>query len=218
MTERKGTGAILLAGGRATRLGGIDKPLLEIDGRSLLQRALDAVAGCEPVVVAGPARSDVAGAVTWVREDPPFTGPAAAIVAALAALPEQPARPDAPGPAWTLVLACNLADPAAAVAALTGARAAASADLDGWCLGDRDGRAQWLTALYRTAALRRAAAALPDAGTHASVRTLVGPLRLELIAAGPATDDIDTWHDAERAGARPRPVPTALLTPTKETP
>ncbi|MBZ6372429.1 MAG: DUF6457 domain-containing protein [Microbacterium hominis] len=61
MTERKGTGAILLAGGRATRLGGIDKPLLEIDGRSLLQRALDAVAGCDPVVVAGPARSDVAG-------------------------------------------------------------------------------------------------------------------------------------------------------------
>ena len=47
-------------------------------------RALGAArdAGCDPIVVVGP--PDEAHAdLTWVREDPPFTGPAAAIIAAL---------------------------------------------------------------------------------------------------------------------------------------
>ncbi|MDQ4138070.1 MAG: NTP transferase domain-containing protein, partial [Actinomycetota bacterium] len=49
MTER-GTGpgreafdAVILAGGRAVRLGGIDKTALEVGGRSLLESALAAV-------------------------------------------------------------------------------------------------------------------------------------------------------------------------------
>ena len=45
-------GAILLAGGRASRMGGVVKPLLEVGGRSLLRRAIDAVQGCDPVTVA----------------------------------------------------------------------------------------------------------------------------------------------------------------------
>jgi GTP:adenosylcobinamide-phosphate guanylyltransferase len=43
-----GTGAILLAGGRASRMGGVAKPLLEVGGRSLLRSAVDAVRGCAP--------------------------------------------------------------------------------------------------------------------------------------------------------------------------
>ena len=36
--------AIVLAGGRASRLGGIDKTALRFEGMSLLEHALDAVA------------------------------------------------------------------------------------------------------------------------------------------------------------------------------
>ncbi len=35
----------VLAGGRATRLGGVPKPLIEIGGRPMLERALDAIRG-----------------------------------------------------------------------------------------------------------------------------------------------------------------------------
>src|SRR5690606_17671236 len=111
-------GAIVLAGGRATRMGGVTKPLLELGGRSLLQRAVDAVRECDPVTIAaevldpglafeGPARLE------WVREEPPFSGPAAAMLAVLAAWR---ARDASPG--WAFVLAGDLAHPGAAVAAL----------------------------------------------------------------------------------------------------
>jgi GTP:adenosylcobinamide-phosphate guanylyltransferase len=45
--------AIVLAGGRGTRLGGRDKAAVEVAGRSLLERALSAVAGAATVVVFG---------------------------------------------------------------------------------------------------------------------------------------------------------------------
>jgi len=38
------TAALILAGGAARRLGGIDKPLLELDGRSLLARIIELLA------------------------------------------------------------------------------------------------------------------------------------------------------------------------------
>jgi molybdopterin-guanine dinucleotide biosynthesis protein A len=37
--------AVVLAGGSARRLGGLDKALVEVDGITLLQRSLTAVAG-----------------------------------------------------------------------------------------------------------------------------------------------------------------------------
>ena len=43
--------AVVLAGGRAARLGGFDKASIEIDGRTLLTHALDAVVDASEVVV-----------------------------------------------------------------------------------------------------------------------------------------------------------------------
>lgn len=191
------TGAILLAGGRASRLGGVTKPLLDVGGRSLLARAVDAVHGCTPITVVAPVL-DVpgAGALSWVREDPPFGGPAAAIVAALASWREVE-------PAWTYVLACDLPGVAGAVARLTDAFPLLPQGGDGVCLADAASRPQWLTGLYRTAALREGAAALPDGGADAPVRALMDGLTLAVIAA-PAdeTDDVDTWEDLKRARER----------------
>jgi molybdopterin-guanine dinucleotide biosynthesis protein A len=45
--------AVILTGGRGERLGGADKASLDLDGRSLLDRALAAVAAATEVVVVG---------------------------------------------------------------------------------------------------------------------------------------------------------------------
>ncbi|WP_280499157.1 molybdenum cofactor guanylyltransferase [Nocardia cyriacigeorgica] len=78
--------AIVLAGGRASRMGGVDKPAIVIGGRSMLHVALDAVAGCGQTVVVGPRRPELDPNVWQVREVPPGAGPVAAIGAGVRAL------------------------------------------------------------------------------------------------------------------------------------
>lgn len=193
-----GCAAILLAGGRALRMGGIEKPLLEVAGQSLLAtaRAAAEAIDCDPVLVAAPPLEGAAGGMVWVREEPAFSGPAAGIVAALRAL-------DA-SPAWTLVLACDLPGAVPAAARLREGLEDVPDELDGRCLS-LAGRAQWLCGIYRTSALRHAAALLPASGADASVRALVGPLALELLEVGAdLAQDVDTWDDLERARARAR--------------
>lgn len=187
--------AILLAGGRASRMGGIDKPGLLVDGVSMRDRAVAASteAGASPVMVVGPASASAAASVRWVREDPPFSGPAAAVLTALAAIGVDAAD-------WTLLLACDLPRPEAAVARLVGGINSLPSESDGACLADGDGRMQWLTGVYRTAALTRAASALPDDGRDQPVRALVAGLHVQVLPdpEGSATD-VDTWEDYEQS-------------------
>jgi molybdopterin-guanine dinucleotide biosynthesis protein A len=195
---RPAFGAILLAGGRASRVGGAQKALFEVGGQTLLARAAAAVshARARPIVVAAPAL-DPSLDVEWVVEDPPFGGPVAGIVAALS-------RTDlwAPEPEWTFVLACDLPRVDAAVTRLTSDILLLPAGTEGVCLADASSRPQWLTGAYRTAALRTAARALPDAGRDASVRDLLHDLAIAAIAAPhDLTADVDTWEDLGRARA-----------------
>lgn len=187
-------GAILLAGGRATRLDGADKPLLEIDGETLLDAAIAAVrdAGATEIVVVGPERGRD---VTWVREDPPFAGPAAAVIAGLGAL--------AGAHEWVFVLACDLARPRDAARFLASSAALVPADTDAVVLADATSRPQWLTGLYRLAPLRDAASTLPDAGRDAPVRALVDDLAVAALAdPGGLSADVDTWEDLTEARSR----------------
>lgn len=184
--------AVVLAGGRARRLGGAVKPLVEVGGSSLLQRALDAAAGADRIVVVGSV--PVPAGVLRTVEDPPFSGPAAGLAAGLAAL-------DGTAP-WTLVLAADVPRAAAAVPALLAA-AAGDPAADGVCLHDATSRPQWMLGLYRTRALRSAVAAVTT--TDLSMRRLLAPLTLTTIPADP--DDIadcDTWQDIEAARERER--------------
>ncbi|HEY3261982.1 MAG TPA: NTP transferase domain-containing protein, partial [Pseudonocardiaceae bacterium] len=71
--------AVVLAGGRARRLGGVDKVGLAIGGRTLLDGVLVACDGAEPIVVVGP-RRPTATPVRWAREEPAHAGPLAALV------------------------------------------------------------------------------------------------------------------------------------------
>ncbi|WP_026095790.1 molybdenum cofactor guanylyltransferase [Microbacterium sp. B19] len=182
--------AVLLAGGRGARVGGAAKPLFRVDGETLLARTVAAArgVGAARIVVAAPLlASDLD--VTWVREDPPFGGPVAATVAALAA-------PRALEADEVLLLACDLVDPAAALAALPSIPPGA----DGVCLAE-GGRPQWLTGRYRTAALREVASTIPDGGRDAAMRTLLGGLRIAFVDTPAALSrDIDTWDDLTAAG------------------
>lgn len=188
MTSR-GIAAIVLAGGRASRLDGADKPQLVVDGATLLDHAVRAVSWCDPVVVVGPP-APVRTAVIWARESPAFGGPVAAIAAGLAHVDRDE----------VCLLAADIPRAVDAVGLL---RRHPSADVDGMCLADETGAVQWLVGRYRTASLRAALDALPDAGRDASIRSLVAGLRLELVDAGDLAADVDTWDDLERARARP---------------
>jgi molybdenum cofactor guanylyltransferase len=76
------TAGILLTGGRSRRLG-IDKATLVVGGETLAARAGRCLAAvCAPVLEVGTGAS----ALPSVREDPPESGPLAAIAAAGAAL------------------------------------------------------------------------------------------------------------------------------------
>ncbi|MEC5183594.1 molybdopterin-guanine dinucleotide biosynthesis protein A [Cryobacterium sp. MP_3.1] len=86
-TDGSGLGweAIIVAGGRARRLGGIDKTALVWRGRSLLDGVLAATTGARRTCVVG---SDAVFPADVLRavEQPRWGGPAAAMVAGLEAL------------------------------------------------------------------------------------------------------------------------------------
>lgn len=193
-----GIGAVLLAGGRASRVDGAAKPLFDVGGRTLLAAAVTAAtdAAARPITVVAPVLDETLP-VAWVREDPPFTGPAAAVVAALASWPEED------DPTWTLLLACDLPGVDAAVQRLVDDILLLPSDTDGLCLADATSRPQWLIGVYRTRALRAAASVLPDAGRDAPVRALLDDLAITVVAAGDdLTRDVDTWEDLEEARRR----------------
>ncbi|MGN6445606.1 molybdenum cofactor guanylyltransferase [Amnibacterium sp.] len=175
-------GAVLLAGGAGSRLGGVDKAALRLGGEPLLDRALDALRGIETVVV-GPPRAGV----PTVQEVPPRSGPAAAVVAGLGALPEAQE---------VLLLAVDLPRLPEALPALL----AAPAGPDGVVAVDEDGRVQWLLGRYRAAALHAAARALGDPADR-PLKALLGGLALATVRLPPGLEaDVDTVADARRAG------------------
>lgn len=188
------TAAIVLVGGTARRMGGLAKPLLTLDGRTLLARTVAALESVDaaPVIAVGPVL-DPDAAVRWVREAPPSGGPVAGIGAALDALAVDHDEVDD-----VFVLAGDLVRPDDVVARLAEARGDADADVDGWVFL-ADGQPQWLAGRYRAPALR---AALSRLGTvqGASMRGLLGALALDWLVDGDGTTaDIDAPADLARA-------------------
>ncbi|WP_328589172.1 NTP transferase domain-containing protein [Actinomadura logoneensis] len=173
-----GFDAVLLAGGRARRLGGANKPAMRVGGTPLLVLTAGAVEAAGRVVVVGPPHPDLPDA-TYVREDPPGSGPVPALRAGLAEV----------GAPWTVLLAADLPFLRAGhVAALL--RAARRAGADGALFEDDEGRAQWLTGVWRTASLRRAL----DGYSGARLRDVLGGL--EPVAVRDAGDR-PPWFDCD---------------------
>lgn len=182
--------AIVLAGGKGSRLGLSSKPDLVVGGRRLLDIALAAVQAARQTVVVGPV--DVPAGVVRTLEDPPFGGPVAGVQAGFEALVEHAL--------WTVLLASDLPGAEAGVATLL--RYEPLADDEGVCLLDGDGRLQWLLGCYRTEALRQRLSERGDPPLTAIYR-LLEPLRLVgLPTTAHAVEDIDTPEDAARWARR----------------
>lgn len=220
--------AVVLAGGRSARLGGVPKALLTVDGGTLLSRSLQAARGARRTVVVGPDPGDLPPDVLGCRENPPFGGPAAAIAAGLSALAAVGrGEPAAAGAAsLTLVLACDMPRVADAVRALLDAVAdvlanapgdAPASTVDGFVAVSADGRTQPLVGLYGTAALERAVAdaVRRNALAGGSVFSLLASLELRKVPVPPgSTDDVDTWDDASAMGvSTPSPGSSGPLGP-----
>lgn len=200
--------AVILAGGRSARLGGVPKSGLKYCGATLLERSLQAVRGALAVVVVGPDPGTLPEGVLNCREDPPFAGPAAAIAAGLAALR---AHHGGRAAALTLVLACDMPHVGAAVHALVDAAERGRPELpapggsrqSGGIMAVAAGRRQPLVGLYDTALLQQSADLAGSRGTlaNASVFALVASLEVhEVIVPAGSTDDVDTWDDASALG------------------
>lgn len=194
--------AIILAGGRSARLGGVPKQNLTYDGGTLLRRAVTAAGGARAVVVVGHGLADLPPGILTCREEPPFAGPAAAMAAGLAKLQSSGGN----GALLTLVLACDMPNVRQAVAVLRQALAAGGepAAPDGVVAVSEDGRRQPLVGFYSTGALQRSVAELATTKgslINASVRALLASLDVQPVAvpAG-STADVDTWDDAAALG------------------
>lgn len=194
--------AIILSGGRAARLGGVDKTDLAVAGTTLLARVLAAVADAERIVVSGPRTAhevedeDDDDRVCWTLEDPPNGGPVAGIAAALTQVN---------GPS-VVILAGDLPFAAGIPAVLLRALADAP-DADAVVPRDEHGWWQPLAAAYRTDALREALGALGSAHGQ-SARTLLSHLKVIALRVEDLPPDslldVDTQADLDAARDRHR--------------
>ena len=188
--------AIILAGGRASRMGGVDKPAIEIGGRTMLDTALRAAAECANVVVVGPHRDGLDPKVRQVQEQPRGSGPVAAIGAGLTTL--RGAAPvvvilaaDMPflRPDTVAALVDELDDPG----------------VDAACAIDESGKPQYLVGVWRTDTL---SARLAELGSleNLPMKALL-PAALTLVPL-PHVGDCDTPDDVARATRTVSDVPS----------
>jgi len=180
--------AVVLSGGGARRLGGIDKPGIDIAGVPLLERAVLACAGAERIVVVGPQR-ELPVSATWARESPVGGGPVAALAAGFSQTTAE----------IVLVLAADLPWVAPAVPVLV----AAVEEVEGAAvLIDPAGRRNLLAAAWRRNALAAAFGRLGDAA-GAAMRTLyAGVPCVEVPDPHGWGQDCDTWDEVAQARER----------------
>ena len=203
------TAAIILAGGAAARMGGEDKTRLPIAGATALERVLR-VAPADRRVVVGPGGTDGDAlaerhGARFVLEDPPRSGPLAALERGVADLE------DAPAETTVLVLGGDMPllrrETLAALAATSRAEQTVAA------LTAEDGHVQFLCAAWPLERLRRALADVEHPGggwADLSLRRLYAQLDDDELVARPASGaegaDIDTPDALEqvRRAAGPR--------------
>lgn len=179
--------AVILAGGTAARLDGVDKASVEIGGRTLLAHALDAVVDAAEVVVVGdPVPTE--RPVTFTRESPRYGGPVAALLTGRDALLRE-----------TATLAVLAVDMPRLTPDTFRRLQEAGSGRDGAVLVDPDGRRQLALVLdvARLDAVRPDHEAQHDLALHRLLSLLT---LAEVAALGEEHRDIDTWSDLRDLG------------------
>ena len=181
--------AIVLAGGSGSRMGGVDKPAIEVGGRSMLATALAAVEDAAVTVVVGPHRDDLAPSVRPVQESPRGAGPVAALAAGLELCGDAPI---------VAILAADL--PTLTAEAVDRLREAVdTSGADAAFAVDESGRVQFLLGVWRTATLATRLAELGGL-TNQPMKSLVPDNVTTVTMSG--ISDCDTAADLIAARAR----------------
>lgn len=202
--------AIVVAGGAGSRLGGVNKPLLTTpDGVTLLNHALrdlhtvfaDQLAD---IAVVGPTslNQEVASwpNVLRVQENPPLSGPAAAVVAGTQALAARNATKQTP-PDVVVLLAADFVAPRAGLEFLKQALTEHStAEL--LVPRDEDGHPQWLLSAVSWPYLAERVAEGAEQSAGQSLRWLLDAPSATFVKmtahAQNGTRDVDSPADAQR--------------------
>ncbi|MBA3278938.1 MAG: molybdenum cofactor guanylyltransferase [Geodermatophilaceae bacterium] len=199
--------AIVLAGGRSSRMSGQAKPQLTVGEATMLEHVLLAVRGARTRVVVGPPQQ-VPDGVLVVQEDPAGSGPVAGLAAGLTQISAD----------VVVVVAADL--PFLTPELIETLVAELGADHDAALLVDENGRDQYLLSAWRTGRLRTALAELGALAGRA-MRELVRTGRMSRVevpapygARVPWTD-VDTPADLDRARANIRTQPQTGPSPEK---
>ena len=161
--------ALILAGGKAARLGGVAKHALIVDGEPILARQLRVLAPrCAEVIVALGAGAPAIAGVTCVYDAVALAGPLAGVAAGLCA-----ART-----AWCLIVACDMPDITDALVDRILAARAEHVDAVGVRV---DGLVEPLLGAVRVTPARAHVARLIAAGVHKASRMWDTALRVAWI-------------------------------------
>lgn len=184
--------ALVLAGGRGSRLGNDDKAAITIGGTSALDHLLAALPRHVPVVIAGPTHP-AQRPVTFRQEKPIHGGPVAGIASSLEAVSTPVTALLAVDMPWAGGLLEHL------IAEFASCDAAALVPVD------RSGFRQPLCAVVRTEALRAALRQLGDPAGR-SMRDLMSLIDIHERPLSEAelhmVDDIDTPDDLRKARSK----------------
>jgi molybdenum cofactor guanylyltransferase len=180
--------AIVLAGGEGSRMGGVLKPLLHVNGEPILARVLRAVGDADRVVVVGPRelRAAMPPETLLTRENPPGGGPVRGLAAGFAL--------------------CDGADEIAVVAAdlpfLTHQALAALRQLPNGTAVYVDDERRWqsMVSLWRAPVLSRALLPVPPRSMRDLLRGSGEVTELRWTGSGPPPwFDCDTQEDLKLA-------------------
>lgn len=179
--------SIIVAGGNAARMGGLDKAMLPLglNGQALLEEVIKSCLG--KVFIVGSLRNvrfESKESITWVPDLNPGGGPAAGIWSAL------------PGISTEYVF-ISAADQTLTKDTVTKISVAAQGHDGAWAIRS-DGRGQPLCACVRTELLRDLLE--PSQGVNQSPLRLLSTLNMIGVSVNPdQVVDFDTWQDVARA-------------------
>lgn len=171
-------GVIILAGGRGTRMGGVDKASVILAGERLIDRLVRQLPYGMPTAVVSPYRLGM----PQVCESPLFGGPVAGIAAGHAALSNLTLS-------TTAVLAVDAPDSPQMLPALAAALEDSGADV---AVATLDGHLQPLCALWRTEALTHALTELGEPDNQPAMRLLRLARTVVHVVGNDSVRDIDT--------------------------